>query len=132
MTEKLNLQNLVIFHGEMPHDKIIESLTEMDLGILATRKNVFLNLSFSNKLAECIGLKIPVITSDLETTKYYFSSEHILYFESGNTDDLCRKIVFAYMNREKMRIMAESAYERAKVFDWAIMAQRYLKVVEGH
>lgn len=130
MTEQLNLQSFVIFHGEMPHDKIIETLTEMDLGILATRKDIFLNLSFSNKLAEYIGLKIPVISSDLDTTKYYFSSEHILYFESGNTDDLCQKIVFAYKNRERMQKMAELAYEKSKVINWAIMAERYLEVIE--
>jgi glycosyltransferase involved in cell wall biosynthesis len=132
LTQQLNLQQFIVFHGEMPHDKMMEALGDMDLAILATRKDVFLNLSFSNKLAEYIYLKIPVISSDLDATKYYFPNEHILYFEAGNVADLSQKILFAYRNREKIQRMAESAYERAKAFDWAIMAQRYVQVVEGH
>lgn len=131
IVEQLHLQQFVVFHGEMPHDKVMESLAEMDLAILASRKDVFLNLTFSNKLAESIYLKIPVVSSDLDTTKYYFPDECILYFEAGNADDLGQKMLFAYKNRELMRTMAESAYERHKVFNWAIMSQRYLKVVEG-
>jgi glycosyltransferase involved in cell wall biosynthesis len=130
MTEKLNLQNFVIFHGELQHDKMIEALMEMDLGILATRKDVFLNLSLSNKLAEYIYLKIPVISSNLDATKHYFTDEHILYFESGDTDDLCQKIVFAYNNRERMQKMAELAYEKSKAINWNVMAKRYLEVIE--
>jgi glycosyltransferase involved in cell wall biosynthesis len=132
LTEQLNLGRNVIFHGEILHDKMMEFLTEMDLGILATRKDVFLDLSFSNKLAEYIYLKIPVVNSNLDATKYYFANEHILYFEAGNVDDLSEKILFAYMNREKIERMTELAYERARDFDWAIMAQRYLKVIEAH
>jgi glycosyltransferase involved in cell wall biosynthesis len=130
LTEQLNLQQSIIFHGEMAYDKMMESLTEMDLGILAIRKDIFLNLSFSNKLAEYLYLKIPVISSDLDATKYYFNDEHILFFEAGNADDLGQKIQFAYMNRERARVMAESAYEKSKSLDWDVMAKRYLEVIE--
>lgn len=130
LTEKLTLQQCVIFHGEVAYDTMMEALTEMDIGILAIRKDVFLNLSFSNKLAEYLYLKIPVISSDLDATKYYFSDDHILFFEAGNVDDLGRKIQFAYMNGERLRTMAESAYEKIKPFDWDVMAKRYLEVIE--
>ena len=130
ITEQLNLQDYVIFHDAMPHDKMLDSLSEMDLGILSARKDIFLNLSFSNKLAEYVGLKIPVICSDLDTTRYYFTDENILYFESGNVDDLCKRILFAYNNRDRMQRMAEAAYERSKAINWTIMAERYLKVIE--
>ena len=131
LAEQLNLRQFIVFHGEVSHDKMIEALKEMDLGILATRKDVFLNLSFSNKMAEYIYLKIPVVSSDLDSTKYYFTDEHILYFEAGNVDDLCQKILFAYKNRDRMQRMAESAYEKSKAINWTIMAERYLKVIEG-
>ena len=31
MTEQLNLQDFVVFHGNIPHEKLMESLEEMDL-----------------------------------------------------------------------------------------------------
>jgi glycosyltransferase involved in cell wall biosynthesis len=110
---------------------MMEALGEMDLGILAARKDAFLNLSFSNKLAEYVCMKVPVVSSDLDTTKYYFSGEQVLYFRSGDVDDLARKIRFAYMNRGSIQKMAESAYERYRSIDWQIMVKRYLKVIEG-
>jgi glycosyltransferase involved in cell wall biosynthesis len=132
MTKDLKIEARVIFHGEMLHSQLIDSLGEMDLGILAIRKDIFLNLSFSNKLAEYVYLRIPVISSDLDATKYYFTGEDILYFEAGNSRDLSEKIVFAYMNRGQIQKMAESAYEKARAFGWEIMAERYLNVVEGN
>jgi len=127
---ELGVEDKVIFHGKVPHGMMIDALSRMDVGILATRKDIFLDLSFSNKLAEYVQLKIPVIASDLAATKYYFSGEDILFFEAGNTDDLCRKIEIAYTNRERISVMAENAYERCRAINWDIMAARYIEVIE--
>lgn len=131
LTEKLNLENSVIFHGAMTHEKVLESLGEMDLGILTMRKDVFLNLSFSNKLAEYVYMKIPTIISDLDSVKFYFNDDHILFYEAANTDDLAQKIEYAYLNRGKLSTMAESAYEHFKEYNWDVMAERYLTVIDN-
>lgn len=130
LVKKRNLQESVIFHGDVPHERMMEFLTEMDLGILAYRKDVFLNLCFSNKLAEYVYFRIPVISSDLDTTKHYFTDEEILFFEAGNANELAQKILFAHSNRERVRKMADLAFEKYKAYDWTIMARRYLKVIE--
>lgn len=130
LVENLGLQKKVIFHGSINHRKMMESLAEMDLGILTMRKDVFLDLSLSNKLAEYVYLKIPVISSDLASTKYYFRDEHIIFFKAGDVEDLGHKIEFAYRNKEKMRTIAEGAYDHFKDFGWDVMARRYLRVIE--
>jgi glycosyltransferase involved in cell wall biosynthesis len=130
LVAELNLQKSVLFHDMLPHEKMLEELSAMDLGILATRKDVFLNLSFSNKLAEYVFLKIPVISSDLDTIKYYFKDDHLLFFEAGRVEDLGRKIEFAYMNRELMQEKAEKACEHFRHFNWDVMAERYVNMIE--
>jgi glycosyltransferase involved in cell wall biosynthesis len=110
----------------------MDALTEMDLGILAIRKDVFLNLSFSNKLAEYVYLRIPVISSDLDTVMYYFDDRDLLFFQAGDPDDLRRKIEFAYANRSQMRERAETAFKKSLAFDWDVMAKRYVNVIEEH
>jgi glycosyltransferase involved in cell wall biosynthesis len=130
LSSQLGLKNCVVFHGEVSHSKMIEYLYQMDLGILAIRKDVFLNLSFSNKLSEYLYMKIPVIHSNLDATRHYFSDDHILYFEAGNISELADKIKFAYSNRDYLKKTAETAFERVKLFDWSIMAKRYLQLVE--
>jgi glycosyltransferase involved in cell wall biosynthesis len=131
LARDLKMEETVVFHGYLQYDEMLEKLEEMDLGILAFRKNVFLNLSFSNKLAEYIYFKIAVVTSDLDSTKHYFDESHILYYEAGNVADLQSKIFFAYQNREKIRKMAEEAREKYRGMDWSVMEKRYLNVIEG-
>lgn len=130
LTADLNMQKFVIFHSHIQHEHMLDALSVMDLAILATRKDIFLNLSFSNKLAEYVFLKIPVISSDLDTTKVYFNDDHILFFEAGNVNDLSNKIEFAYANRAYLLKMAASAYEHFKDFNWDVMAKRYIEVIE--
>lgn len=133
LANSLNLQGSVVFHGAVPYDTMIRRLEEMDLGILALRKDVFLNLSFSNKLAEYIFLKIPVVSSDLDTVMYYFSDDCLLYFTSGDVHDLGNKIEFAYLHQDTMRAKAEQAYKTAQPLDWDAMAKIFVSIVEqGH
>lgn len=130
LATSLNLQGRVVFHRSLPYDTMIRKLEEMDLGILAIRKDVFLNLSFSNKLAEYVFLKIPVVSSDLDTVTYYFSDDCLLYFTSGDIHDLADKIEFAYLHQDTMRAKAEQAYKTAQPLDWDTMAKVYVSVVE--
>jgi glycosyltransferase involved in cell wall biosynthesis len=130
LARRLNVDGAVVFHGHLPYGEMLERLREMDLGILAFRKDVFLNLSFSNKLAEYIYFKIPVVTSDLDGVKFYFAEDQILYYEAGDAEDLGQKILYAYNNRKKVEAMSERAFERYGDLDWGVMAERYLKVVE--
>jgi glycosyltransferase involved in cell wall biosynthesis len=127
----LNMEKGVVFHGHLPYGEMLERLREMDLGILAFRKDVFLNLSFSNKLAEYVYFKIPVVTSNLDGVKYYFGHDQILYYQAGDAEDLGRQILHAYNNQENIREMAERAFERYREMDWGIMAERFCRVIEN-
>src|SRR5260370_8158331 len=67
-----------------------------DVGILPTRQDVFLDLSFSSKLSEYIIMGKPVIASRLKTIRYYFSEEALAYFEPHNISDLARQMFDLY------------------------------------
>lgn len=131
LVDGLNLQGSVIFHGSVPYEEMMQALGAMDLGILAIRKDVFLNLSFSNKLAEYIFLKIPVVSSDLDTVKFYLGEESLMYFAAGDVNDLGSKIEFAYLNRDAMQRKAENAYKVFQRLDWDNMAEQYVSIVEN-
>jgi glycosyltransferase involved in cell wall biosynthesis len=130
LTIQLGVQKSVLFHGALPYYEMMDALAEMDLGILAIRKDEFLNLSFSNKLAEYVYLSIPVISSDLDTVKYYFDDKSILFFRAGDSCDLSSKMEYAYLHREQMKERAERAHRISESFDWDCMAKKYLALVE--
>jgi glycosyltransferase involved in cell wall biosynthesis len=132
LVHDLQLEAAVVFHGAIPYENMMDALAEMDLGLLAIRKDDFLNLSLSNKLAEYVYLKIPVISSDLDTVMYYFDDRDLLFFQAGDPEDLSRKIEFAYGNKSQMQERAEAACKKSLAFNWDVMAKRYVNVIEGH
>jgi glycosyltransferase involved in cell wall biosynthesis len=128
---KLGVADRTIFHGEIRFEKIWQNLAEMDLGILACRKDVFTDMSFSNKLAEYIYLKIPVIHSDLKSIQYYFNDREIKYFKAGDVKGLAEGICYAWKNGDAMEKRAKAAFEKYASIDWGIMSKRYLELIEG-
>jgi len=52
----------------------------------------------------------PVICSDIPENVAIFDSEQVLYFESGNVEDLAKKIEWAFSNQNEMSSMAEKGY----------------------
>lgn len=129
LIESNNLQKSIFLMGQVPFEEIMFNLKKMTIGILPIRKDIFLDLSFSNKLAEYIYLKIPVIISNLNATQYYFSDDEITYFNAGDIKDLYKNIYFAYKNPETMREKAERAFQRYQSIRWSVMADRYLKLM---
>lgn len=130
LTRALRIEDHVVFHGAVSHHTIWERLAEMDLGLLACRKDVFMDLSFSNKLAEYVFLKIPVVHSNLKSIQYYFDDDDILFFNAGDVDDLAGKIRYARTHPDEMRRKAEAAHRKYGAMDWGVMSGRYLRLVE--
>jgi glycosyltransferase involved in cell wall biosynthesis len=131
LIRKLHLEKQVILYGETPHREMWKNLAIMDLGLLACRKDIFMDLSFSNKLAEYVYLKIPVLHSDLASVRHYFDENEILYFHAGDAKELSEKICYAYSNPILMQKRAAAAFEKYSQIDWGVMSQRYLSLIEG-
>lgn len=131
LTHKLGLEDHVTLMGLVSFEDMMKYLELMTIGILPIRKDVFSDLSFSNKLGEYIYFKIPVISSDLKTTQYYFSDEEITYFSSGDPFDCNKQICFAFNNPQLMRNKAEKAFMKYQSIKWSIMSQRYLDLINS-
>lgn len=127
---KYRLNRHILLMGSVPHREMMGYLNNMNLGILPIRKDVFTDMSFSTKLGEYIYLRIPVISSDLESTKYYFSEEEIMYFYSENPVDLKNRISFAYDNPQIMEDKAAKAFEKYKSIKWSVMKKKYLDLMK--
>jgi glycosyltransferase involved in cell wall biosynthesis len=128
LTRKLKLESKVKFCGLIPVDDIPQWLSRCDIGILATRRDIFLDLSFSNKLPEYIIMKKAVICSRLKAIRYYFNEDALAYFEPMNEDDLARQMVRLYANPQLRNTYADRAFQQYQPIRWEIMKKRYLQV----
>ena len=105
-------------------------LKRCDAGVLATRSDVFLDFSFSNKLSEYIVLDKPVISSRLRTIRHYFSEGALAFFEPNQPSELAKQMVRLYRNPELRSQLVEKARQEYSPIRWEIMKERYLAVTK--
>lgn len=129
--EAAGVAGQVIFHGFVRYQSMWEKMAEMDLGLLACKKDVFMDLSFSNKLAEYVFLKIPVVHSNLDSIRCYFGDDDLLFFGAGDVHDLASKIRYAREHKSAMQARAEAAFRKYAAIDWGVMSQRYLRLIDS-
>ena len=86
----------------------------------------------SNMLLEVASLKIPIIASNIPQNTDIFNDNEMLFFRSGDQDDLGQKIHWALNNYEKFLEMAELAYIRTiRDHDWDVISKKYSDVYES-
>ena len=129
LVNQLGVCKNVIFVGRVSREEIPQYINRADIGILPTIRDVFIDYSFSNKLAEYVCMKTPVVSTRLKSTLEYFSEDTISYFESQNVDDLASKIYELYTNPQKRLLQAEKAFQYYQKIRWAIMRERYIELI---
>ena len=130
LAAQLRLADQVIFHGRVPLEAIPEHISRCDLGLLPTRQDQFLDLSFSNKLVEYIYMGKPVVASGLAATKKYFRESSISYFAPHDHAELAKRVVSLFSDPQKARAQISSALADYQHIKWAVMSERYLDLLD--
>ena len=129
LAAKVGLANKVRFVGKVRPEDVPQWLKVCDLGVLATRRDVFLDFSFSNKLSEYIVLGKPVICSRLKAIRHYFSEDALAYFEPGDAKALANQMVRLYQDSQLRVSLANKALIEYKPIRWEVMKARYLQLI---
>lgn len=127
--KKLGLEARVKLLGRVLPQEIPRLLKRCDMGVLSTRQDVFLDLSFSNKLSEYVIMGKAVIASRLRTMNYYFSDQALAFFEPNNADDLAKQMLKMYRNPSRRAELAEQARKEFLPIRWEVMRSRYLNLI---
>jgi glycosyltransferase involved in cell wall biosynthesis len=131
LTDELGVSRNVAFMGRVGMESIPKYIEEADIGIVPVVKDGYIDLSFSNKLAEYVSMKTPAVATRLNSTLEYFTDDAISYFESRNVDALASKILELYMNPQKRLLQAERAFQQYQIIRWAVMEKRYIGLIES-
>ena len=125
------MDSRVKFVGNVLPQEVHRWLRQCHIGVLATRQDVFLDYSFSNKLSEYIIMDKAVIVSRLKTIRHYFSEEALAFFEPANSAELAERMVTLFNDRELRIRLAERAKQEFQPIRWEVMRERYLGLVAG-
>ena len=130
LTRKLSLENRVGFMDFVQLEQIAEIMAGTDLAVVPKRKDSFGNEAFSTKILEFMALGVPVIASDTYIDRYYFDDSSILFFESGNDEDLARAILRCARDKELREKMAAEGLRVAEKMNWNNHKNRYFALVD--
>jgi glycosyltransferase involved in cell wall biosynthesis len=130
LAAEMGVADRVDFRGLVPYYDVPAAISDAAAGISAQREDAFGALVFSVKVAEYVGLGLPVLCSGTATMRHYFDGDELLFFEPGNTQDLVRAI------RELLTDPATAA-ERARKSElkldklrWSAQKQALVETVE--
>jgi glycosyltransferase involved in cell wall biosynthesis len=123
------LESRVRFLGTVLPNEIRAWLNRCDIGVLATRRDVFLDFSFSNKLSEYIIMGKAVICSRLKAIGHYFSADSLAYFEPNAPRSLSQQMLRLYRDKELRARLAAKAKEEYAPIAWEVMKRRYLDMM---
>jgi glycosyltransferase involved in cell wall biosynthesis len=128
LARELKVDSKVKFVGALRPEEIPQWLSRCDIGVLATRRDVFLDLSFSNKLSEYIIMERAVICSNLKAIRHYFGEEALAFFQPHDSADLARQMVRLYGDAQLRARFARQALEEYAPIRWDVMKERYLNL----
>ena len=131
LADELGVAKNVVFMGRVEIETIPRYIEEADIGVLPTIRDGFIDLSFSNKLAEYVTMKTPVVATKLRSTLEYFTEDAISYFESGDVDAFASKILELYNDPQKRLSQAEKAFLQYQAIRWPVMKERYVGLIES-
>jgi glycosyltransferase involved in cell wall biosynthesis len=130
LAQERGLASRVKMVGGVPGSEIRAWLSRCDVGVLALRRDIFLEFASPNKLPEYIVMGKPVIMSRLKAIQHYFSEEALAYCEPNDPADLAKQMVRVYRDKELRTRLAARAKEEYAPICWDVMKQRYLEVIE--
>lgn len=130
LVKKVGLDGRVRLIGSVRPEAVPEWLSRCDVGVLSTRRDVFLDFSFSNKLSEYIIMGKAVICSRLKAIRHYFSEDGLAFFEPNQPADLAKQMVRVYKDKALQAKLAAKAKQEYLPIRWEVMKDRYLKMMD--
>jgi len=120
------LTNEVTLTGWLSHAEIKEYMDRGHIFIFPSRFEAFPTTTFLQAMAN--GL--PILASKVRDIELCLKNESAL-FNPGDAEDLVRKIITVYHDKEKMRELSKTNLMTAHAFGWESVAQQYIEIFKN-
>jgi glycosyltransferase involved in cell wall biosynthesis len=113
-----HLENNVFALGEKPLEEIVKAIESCDIGVIPNQRNAFTDINTPTRIFEYLALGKPVIAPRTPGIQDYFADDSLLFFESGNVEELASKIMFAASNPALAVDIAERGQKLHEAHRW--------------
>lgn len=131
LCRKHNLEKNVIFHEPVPFSEIPSLMRNADLGVVPKLADSFGNEAYSTKILEFISQELPVLVSKTKVDTFYFNSDVVYFFESGNHSALAKGMTTLISDRSKREELVENGRRFIQRNNWGVKQHEYVGLVEN-
>ena len=127
----LGLDGKVHYLGPKTLEELVHEIESADVGVIPNQRNTFTDINTPTRIFEYLALGKPVIAPSTQGIQDYFDSESLLYFESGNAQDLAEKIAYAATHAAEVRELAERGQQVYRAHSWQQERETLVGLVAG-
>ncbi len=124
------LEDMVTMRGTVSLEQVSKAMETIDAGVVPKRGEGFGSIAFSTKIMEFMAMGVPVIASRTPIDEFYFNDNLVEFFESGNAEDLARKIVNLMQSPDRVAALRQAASEFIAANNWDVKQQEYFALVD--
>jgi glycosyltransferase involved in cell wall biosynthesis len=131
LVRHLSLDNNVTFHGFLPVEEVARYVADADVGVVPYRLNEATHYMLPLKLLEYALMGVPVISARLEAVEYYFGSDGVRYFESGDAADLASAIEEQYRRPEVGAALVRKGRKAIEAISWDRQCKEFYEALDS-
>jgi glycosyltransferase involved in cell wall biosynthesis len=130
LAKRLGVEDRVKFGGAVSMDLIPELVADADLGIVPKRADSFGNEAYSTKIMEFMSQGVPVLAANTKIDTFYFSSNEVRFFTSGDSRAMADAIVELIDNEDLRRKLIKGGLKYVQRHSWDRKRAEYLDLVD--
>jgi glycosyltransferase involved in cell wall biosynthesis len=125
------LSDRVHYLGLKRLEDLVKEIEDCDVGIVPNHRNAFTEINTPTRIFEYLALGKPVIAPRTPGIQDYFGPESLLFFESGDAEELAQKAEYVFSHPKEALEVAERGQQVYLAHAWSQERQALVNLVSG-
>jgi glycosyltransferase involved in cell wall biosynthesis len=125
----LGLEGNIRYFGARQLEDLAREIEDCDLGVIPNQRNTFTDINTPTRIFEYLALGKPVIAPRTPGIQDYFDPDSLLFFESGDSEELSEKIEYAASHPSELSAIAERGQQVYMAHNWQQEREKLVSMV---
>jgi glycosyltransferase involved in cell wall biosynthesis len=127
----LGLENNVSYLGAKKLEDLVREIEDCDVGVIPNQRNTFTDINTPTRIFEYLALGKPVIAPRTLGIQDYFDPDSLLFFESGDAEELAKRIEYAASHPGQAITIAERGQKVYLAHSWQQEKETLVGLISG-